>query len=101
MKEVIKMTTYVKYILLLNGHLYREIFKDHFSAAYWLDDCEYDGDTVVVLSSKNVTANDVLVDEDFTENYRHEIALEMVDDNAYKYNTYEAVDARLKELGYL
>lgn len=95
------MTTYAKYILLLNGHLYQEIFKDHFSAACWLDDCEYDGDTVTVLSTKNVTVNDVLADEDFTENYRHEIALEMVDNNAYKYDTYEAVNARLKALGYL
>lgn len=95
------MTTYVKYNLLLNGKPYQEIFKDHFSAANWLDDIEYDGDTVVILSTKKVTAREVLADEDFTENYRHEIALEMVDDNAYKYNTYEAVDARLKELGYL
>lgn len=95
------MTTYVKYILFLNGHLHRKIFKDHFSATYWLNDCEDDDDTVAVLSTKDVTVNDVLADEDFTENYRHEIALEMVDDNAYKYNTYEAVNARLKELGYL
>lgn len=95
------MTTYVKYNLLLNGKPYQEIFKDHFSAADWLNDTDYDGDTVVVLSTENVTAREVLVDEDFTESYRHEIALEMVDADADSYNTYEAVDARLKELGYL
>lgn len=95
------MTTYVKYNLLLNGKPYQEIFKNHFLAANWLDGIEYDGDTVVILSTKKVTSREVLVDEDFAENYRYEIALEMIDTDADKYSTYNAVDARLKELGYL
>ena len=95
------MTTYVKYNLLLNGKPYQEIFNDHFSAADWLDDIEYDGNTVVILSTKKMTAREILADEDFTENYRHEIALKMIDADADSYSTYEAVNVRLKELGYL
>ena len=97
------MTTYVKYNLLLNGKSYQKIFKDHFSAANWLDNTEYNGDTVVILSTKKVTVREVLTDEDFTENYRHEIALKMIDTDTDtdNYSTCEAVDARLKKLGYL
>jgi hypothetical protein len=95
------MTTYFKYNMTLNGAPYKEIFKDHFKAADWLDDADYDGDKVVVLSIEDVTVQDVLADEDFTENYRHEVALEMVDPNGETYRTYPEVEARLRELGYL
>lgn len=94
------MTTYIKYNMTLNGASYKAIFKDHFEAADWLNDADYDGDKVIVLSYEDVTAQDVLTDEDFTENYRFEVALEMVDSNNEIYKTYPEVKARLRELGY-
>lgn len=95
------MTTYIKYNMTLNGASYKAIFKDHFEAADWLNDADNDGDKVIVLSFEDVTVQDVLADEDFTENYRFEVALEMVDPNSETYKTYPEVEARLKELGYL
>lgn len=95
------MIKFVKYYMLLNGKPYQEVFKDHYTATDFFEDVESDGDEILFVDCEEVTANQILVDEDFTENYRMEVALEMVDPNHEACKTYEEVFNRLKELGYL
>lgn len=90
-----------KYTMTLDSILYTALFVDHFEAGDFLDENAREGTKVVLLGYEEVSAEDILADEDFEWSYRVEMASELLLPNAHDFHKWSEQESELKRLGYI
>lgn len=88
-----------KYTMTINNENYTALFEDHFVAADFIDEVSLDNE-IVVIGYKEVSAKDILEDDDFEYSYK----IEMVGAKLYpnkKWSKVSEIENFLKEEGIL
>lgn len=90
-----------KYEMIIDGSNYNALFLDHFEAADFLDENDRDGAEVIVKGYHEVTADEILADDDFEWSYRVEMASVLLLPNHRDFPKWSLQEAELKRLGFI
>ena len=91
----------LKYYMTIDGAEYKALFLDHIEAADFIDDNIRDGSEVVVYKYHEITAEEVLKDNDFEHYYSIEMASKILIPNYKDFKKVWDLEDELILLGYL